>query len=149
MKRKVISIPPNYFYFCIALSIVLFFVFSGVNKIKYPYNLFGLILIGAGFYLIGKSWYLFKEKGTPESFAPSTHLVTGHLFKYSRNPMYAGGVIFLFGLSILLGNLYSFVSPIIFFLIINYMFIPFEEEKNEKTFGQEFLNYKKQVRRWL
>lgn len=149
MKKKIISLPPNYFFFCIILSAVLFFIFPEMNKIKSPYNLLGLILMGLGLYLVGKSWYLFKEKRTPESFEQSTYLVTEHLYKYSRHPMYLGGVVFLFGLSILLGNLYSFASPIIFFLFINYMFIPFEEEKNEKTFGQEFLDYKKRVRRWL
>jgi protein-S-isoprenylcysteine O-methyltransferase Ste14 len=29
------------------------------------------------------------------------------------------------------------------------MFIPYEEEKMEATFGEEYLEYKRRVRRWL
>lgn len=29
------------------------------------------------------------------------------------------------------------------------MFIPFEEVKMENTFGKEYLEYKRRVRRWL
>lgn len=146
---KIISIPPNYFYFCILLNVFLYFLFPQMSMIKYPYSLLGILLIVLGLYLIFKSWYLFKDKKTPESFSPSIYLVKEHLYKYSRNPMYLGGVLFLLGLVVLSRNVLAFLSPFIFFLFMNFMFIPYEEEKNEKTFGQDFLEYKKKVKRWL
>lgn len=36
-------------------------------------------------------------------------------YKYSRNPMYLGGLIFHIGLSILTGNIISIINPILFF----------------------------------
>ncbi len=41
------------------------------------------------------------------------------------------------------------MSPIIFFGVINWMFIPYEEEKMQKELGQEYLDYKNKVRCWI
>ena len=146
---KPVSIPPNYFYLGIFLSIVFYFIFPSWNLIVFPYNLIGSVLIVFGFFLIIYSWALFQKHGTPEDFSKSTALVTENLYSFSRNPMYLGAVIVLIGLSILLGNVLSFIIPVLFFIIIDRMFIPFEEEKNTKTFGKKFLDYKKRTRRWL
>ncbi len=61
--------------------------------------------------------------------------------------MYLGGVLILFGLAITTGNLIAFIAPIGFFLIMQLMFIPYEEEKLKSTFGKEYVNYKALVRR--
>jgi protein-S-isoprenylcysteine O-methyltransferase Ste14 len=63
--------------------------------------------------------------------------------------MYFGFVAFLLGLSMLSGNLLAFLSPVFMFCVLNWMFIPYEEEKMENTFKREFLEYKQKVRRWL
>ena len=149
MKRKIFLKPPHYFFFCLILSLVLYSMIPQLNLIIFPWNLIGLILIIKGSVFVYLAWALFKKYKTPEDFQKSTRLVKEGLFKYSRNPMYSGGVVFLFGISILLGNIASLISPVLFFLIINYMFVPYEEEKGERDFDQEYLDYKKKVRRWL
>ena len=63
--------------------------------------------------------------------------------------MYVGVSAALHGAAIYFGNLFSFLAPIIFFLIMNYYFVPFEENLLENLFGKKYLSYKKQVRRWL
>jgi len=147
--KKIVSVPPNYFYLCAILSIVLRIVFPEFKIIPSPYNMTGLMLIVPGFYLIIDSWYLFKKHNTPESFEPTTSLVKDGIYKYSRNPMYLGGVAFLIGLSVSLNNLLSFISPFVFSLFMNYMFIPYEEQELTKTFGDNYHDYMKKVRRWI
>ena len=102
-----------------------------------------------GIYFIVKSSYSLKKQNTPDNFRISTAVVETGLYKYSRNPMYLGALIFLIGLSVLFGNLISFISPVLFFIIINWMFIPYEEEKMEKEMGEEYVEYKKTARCWL
>jgi len=63
--------------------------------------------------------------------------------------MYLGGLIFHIGLSILIGNIISIINPILFFLIMDFICIPYEEEIMIKTFKDEYRSYKKKVRRWL
>jgi len=147
--KKIISIPPNYFYLGIILIIILYFLFPSFNIIKYPYNLLGAIFIIFGFFLISWTYLLFKKYKTPEKFEKSIFLVTQGPYKFSRNPMYLGAVIFLIGLAALFQNILGFISPILFFLIMHFMFIPYEEKKTEKDLGKKYLSYKKKVRRWI
>ncbi len=63
--------------------------------------------------------------------------------------MYLGMVAILLGAAAVLGSLSAFAAPVIFFLIMDRFFIPREEKMLEGTFREEFLNYKKKVRRWL
>jgi len=149
VKRKIISLPPNYFYACIVLTILTIFIPNVKTIISYPYNLLGILIMILGFYLISITYLQFSKSKTPESFEKSKCVVTTGLYKYSRNPMYIGSIIFLIGLSILIKTLIGFVFPIALFLILNYMFIPFEEEKMEKELGKKYLKYKKTVRRWI
>jgi protein-S-isoprenylcysteine O-methyltransferase Ste14 len=147
--KKIVSVPPNYFYLCIILSTILRLLFPEFKVIPAPYNFTGIVLIALGLYLVIDSWYIFKKHNTPESFEPTTCLVKNDIYKYSRNPMYLGGVLFLTGLSVALNNLLSFASPFVFFLVMNYMFIPYEENELTKAFGNNYLDYKKKVRRWI
>jgi len=149
MERKIFLKPPHYFFFCLVLSVALYSIFPSVNFIRYPWSLAGLLLMVKGLAFVLISWALFKKYKTPEGFQKSTNLVTKGLYRYSRNPMYLGGIIFLTGMSIILGNVISFVSPVLFFLVVNFMFIPYEEEKAEREFDLEYLEYKKRTRRWF
>ncbi len=63
--------------------------------------------------------------------------------------MYVGFVVFLVGSSILTGNILTLICPAFLFCVLNWMFIPYEEEKMENTFGGQYLAYKQKVRRWL
>jgi protein-S-isoprenylcysteine O-methyltransferase Ste14 len=70
-------------------------------------------------------------------------------FRFSRNPMYLGITIGLFGIAILLGSMITFVFPILFFIIMNFVFVPHEEKILQATFGDDFLSYRQEVPRWF
>ena len=63
--------------------------------------------------------------------------------------MYVGFVAFLIGLSILSGNILALLCPLFFFFVLDWTFIPYEEEKMENAFAREYVEYKQRVRRWL
>jgi len=148
-KEKKKKDPINFLFAGIILIILLFFIFPNFNLIKFPYNLIGIIFLIMGVWLILLVWKMFKKNSTPESFEKSRVLVTTGPFKFSRNPMYIGKILFLIGLCILLGNVLSFISPLLFFIIMDRFFIPFEEHKTEKDLGKKYLSYKRKVRRWI
>jgi len=76
-------------------------------------------------------------------------LVTSGPFRFSRNPMYLGILIWLIGFAVLLGSLIVFIVPGIVFLLAEFLFIPIEEKRMEQMFGEEYIEYRRQVRRWL
>jgi len=147
--KKFILIPPTYFFITMLSIIGLYFIIPVMNIIKLPYNLIGILFIVIGIILNLWSTNLFKKNDTTHQFKKSTALVIEGPYKYTRNPMYLGMTLILFGISLCCGNMVSLIFPVIFFIIINIMFIPYEENKMKDTFGEAYINYKKQVRRWL
>ena len=71
------------------------------------------------------------------------------MYKYSRNPIYLGMGIILFGGAMVLGTFSPFIVVVIFILVIERAFIVKEEIFLENIFGDEYLEYKKSVRRWI
>lgn len=123
--------------------------FPAMNWIPFPFTLIGLLILGFGIGFIVGARLSLKAHVTPVTFAPSTCLIIEGLYRRSRNPMYVGFVAFLLGLSVYSGNVLTLLCPLFMFLVLDRMFIPYEEEKMAASFGQDYLNYKQRVRRWL
>ena len=138
------------FYGFILLSIILNFFFPIRRIIIQPYNYLGIILILFGLVIDVWAWVLFRRKKTTlNPYKIPSRLETKSIFKISRNPMYLGMDIILLGVSVLLGSLITFIFPIIFIILIEKLFINLEEKNLERKFGKEYLDYKKEVRRWI
>ena len=123
-----------------------------MHFIDAPWNKLGLALIViAGALDVWSILLFFKKHTTPNPMKPenTTGIVTKGLYKITRNPMYVGLLTILTGYAIWLGSLAPFFVLPLFYLLITEMQIKPEEEALEKKFGQEYLNYKNTVRRWL
>ena len=107
--------------------------------------------IGAlGFGIMLRAWWLFRAHQTAICpTAVTTMLITGDVYRLTRNPMYLGVVLMLLGVAIGTGGLPFYMATLAFFLIINFAFCPYEERKLEQGFGAAFMAYRERVRRWL
>jgi hypothetical protein len=92
---------------------------------------------------------LFNKNKTPVKPHLKPRLITSGIFRFTRNPMYLGMTLILFGVSICVGSLTTFVSPVVFFLISEGRFVPPKEAVMENLFGEEYLEYKRRVERWV
>lgn len=90
-----------------------------------------------------------KAETNVNTFERPDVLITSGRFRISRNPMYLGLLLVLLGVAVLIGNLFTFLGPLIFFLAAACWYIPFEEEAAEEMFGSAYLEYCETVRRWL
>jgi protein-S-isoprenylcysteine O-methyltransferase Ste14 len=148
MKSKIQ--PPGYFAVSLLLSVGLHFVLPVIRVVVSPYRYLGIVLIGFGVVLNLWTDSLFKRhKTTVKPYENPAHLEVVGPFRISRHPMYLGMVAILLGIAIALGSLVTFVLPIVFVILMETMFIPFEEKNLEEVFGREYLDYKKNVRRWI
>jgi protein-S-isoprenylcysteine O-methyltransferase Ste14 len=121
-----------------------------VRLIEAPYSWLGLAPILAGLGISATAASSFRKVGTPViPFEQSTTLVTGGLYRYTRNPMYLGLVITLIGMWIVLGTLSPVLALIAFVWIIERQFIRGEEQFLDEIFGEQYRSYKLRVRRWL
>ena len=93
-----------------------------------------------------------REKTTVNPTTPekASTLVIKGIYRFSRNPMYLGFLLFLIAWGVFLQHSLSlFLIPTAFVLYINKIQIPVEEKALYKKFGTEFILYKNTVRRWL
>ncbi len=144
-------LPPVLFVIVVGLMAATQLGFEQGFYIIFPLNLFGalMMIIGLGI----ASWHsnLFQKMGTNiMTFDEPDVLVKNGLFRYSRNPMYLGFVIATFGCAVLLqGGIISFILALVFALITDRWYIRFEEREMTKKFGDDYIDYCKEVRRWV
>ena len=79
----------------------------------------------------------------------ASKLVVNGIYRYSRNPMYLAIVLVLFGISIYLGALSSLLILFLFVVYINRFQIVPEEQMLTQKFGEQYIQYTSQVRRWI
>lgn len=147
MKPKII--PPVCLLISLVGIVMLFFLLPEFNYIVFPYNLAGIAPLFAGFLLVGKARDSFRKHNTTHDFNTNTALITDGIFSKTRNPVYLGMTIFVLGFSLIFSNVLGLFIPLLLFIIINVIFIPYEERKLVETFSNEYLNYKSKVRMWL
>ena len=141
--------PPHYLLI-LSLCMLITWYFGESSPQNLLLILVGLGLIGLGFLLAFNSIARFlRAKTGVVPFSESTTLITEGFYKYTRNPMYVGMNSFLLGLMLILQNPLNIFFLIIFFFVVRNMFVLKEEVQMEETFGEDYLIYKRKVRRWL
>lgn len=76
-------------------------------------------------------------------------LITGGLYRFSRNPIYLADAILLAGLYIAWDALVALPLVAVFMIVIQMRFILEEEERLFRVFGAVFEDYRARTRRWL
>ena len=132
-----------------------------VSGRPWPYASAVLCVVGVLLAVVGLALSIYSiiymrivGKGNPfdaynHEVAPRTqHLMTGGPYSLSRNPMLVG--IYIYDVGILLW-LWSALPLLVFLVEVILLTIQVrsEEKRLEKDFGQEYLDYKKRVRRYL
>src|SRR5215203_7362057 len=80
---------------------------------------------------------------------PVSSLVQHGPFRYSRNPGYLSLTMIYAGIAILRNALWAILLLPLVVYVIKREVIEREERYLERTFGEEYVNYKAQVRRWV
>jgi protein-S-isoprenylcysteine O-methyltransferase Ste14 len=115
------------------------------------WNFIGVIAVAVGLALY--TWCLiFHFRSYAASvrmgFSPP-HLVAAGPYRLSRNPMYVSGLFTWLGWTIFYGSPAVFVALVLLWAVFAFRVIPHEERQLEVLFGDDYLEYKRSVRRWL
>ena len=110
----------------------------------------GLPLLAWGYlqYLLVGRFRLPLAGGTPGMEVPPQRIIAAGAYRYTRNPMYLGHLIFLTGLAV---TFWSWVALIIVALraIWFQRRVLHDEARLEKIFGAEYTDYRGRVKRWI
>ena len=124
-----------------------------INSVRVDYQAsLSVLLVIVGLSCALPSFRLFARKKTTISpFTPSetSVLLTEGMYRYSRNPMYLGLLLLIIAATIWFGTWFGIIISLFFILLINILQIIPEEEALLQIFGEEYLEYKKKVRRWI
>lgn len=143
-------LPPTYFFIAIIAMAAIHWLVPVGRFLSGPWRWTGAlpILLGLGVATVADRQ--FKQVGTAvKPFEPSSAMVTGGVFRFSRNPMYLGLVLVLLGLGIALGSAIPFAVVPAFVWLMAVRFIEPEEKLMAEQFGDAYETYKSKVRRWL
>ncbi len=148
LPRRII--PPVYFLAALLLMLGLHYLLPLTEWIREFIRYAGITLIVLGVAIAAWGSRAFDKAGTPvKPFETTTMLVTHGLYRFTRNPMYLGMVLVLLGTGFLLGSLTPLLVIPVFVWLINSVFIKAEEDMLEELFGDQYLEYKKKVGRWI
>jgi len=143
-------LPPAIFLAGLVMQALLHFAIPLAQLVPGGWRLLGILPIVAGFAIAGVAEGRFKGVRTAVNpFGLPSTLVTTGPFAYSRNPMYAGMLLIHLGAAVALGSLTPFLVPPVFAWILDVRFIRMEEAKLERIFGDDYLEYRGRVGRWL
>jgi len=151
MNKMLSYRPPRIALAYLAAAVGLHYLSPAGTVLHFPYRLLGTAFGLAGFGIMMWAWTLFKRRKTVvcPTLGRSTTLIQSGPYRFTRNPMYLGMLLMLCGAGFFLGSVISFLAPIAFYVTMNEVFIPFEEQNMEQTFGEEFCRYREHVRRWI
>ena len=146
----VIALPPMILGAAIALGLILNFFWPAkflARSVAVPLGL----LIVAGAITIGiLAVREMRSANTPLDVRKApTRIVTSGVFQRTRNPIYLGMVLLCAGIAFLADSLWLMMIVPLLAVVLQKGVIEPEEFYLEKNFGEDYLRYKMQVRRWI
>ena len=145
------KIPPPLVTLVFALSIYFSRGMFPAVEAQYSFYL-GAFLLLLGFFILISAVRLFrKDKTTVNPLSPeqATKLVTGGIFKHSRNPMYLGMGFVLGSMAVFFNVIGGIILISLFCVYITKFQIIPEERAMSELFSEEFDRYVQKTRRWI
>lgn len=153
MNSLELRIPPLALFVVFAVAIWAASVYLPAGNVTLPGQnvvAFVVVLLGCG--VVSAGVFEFRRKKTTMSpFSPerTATIVSSGIYGWTRNPMYLGMALVLFGLAVWRCSLPGFAVTLLFCAYMTRFQIRPEERMLLKLFGAEFAAYMAQVRRWI
>lgn len=142
--------PPAIFASLILLGVGMQSLWPLRLGIPESLEIFGYLLVLFGVVIAVLVSSSFRKVGTAiEPWKPTTAIVTTGIYAWSRNPIYTGFCFINMGIGVATNNPWVFLSFIPAAFLVYHVAIAREERYLEQKFGDEYLAYKKSVRRWI
>ena len=146
-----VKIPPPVIFlgfglFGIAIHYLIPLTIIGPSWLVY----LGVLILIASFIGFGYMINFYKKNETEiEPTKTTSKIITSGLYKYSRNPVYIISCAGPIGLGFIFLTYWSMFAFIPALIVVYFTAVKKEEKYLANKFGQEYLDYKKKVRRWL
>jgi protein-S-isoprenylcysteine O-methyltransferase Ste14 len=109
---------------------------------------FALVVAGCSLAVAAAGRFVLRRTTLHPTGRPARLVVSGP-HAWSRNPMYLSLTVVYFGLAFALGRAWPLVLVVLPWASMNWIVIPFGETRLRETFGQDYVDYRRRVRRWI
>jgi len=126
--------------------------FGGQHLFDGPRPLYWLVVaVGAVIGVPSVLAFAWRGLGTPAPFDPPRRLVVTGPYRWVRNPMYVGQGIVMLGEVLVYPNLarVMFIEMAVALVLVSILVVFVEEPGLRKTFGSDYAEYCRHVRRWI
>ncbi len=113
------------------------------------YLAFPLWILGAGIIIRCCVDIINRGRGTPAFVDPPKELVIAGLYRYVRNPIYVGAMLFQVGFIVWFGSALAVIYALFFFLGFIVLIFIVEEPVLRNQFGAAYEEYCQRVPRWI
>ena len=143
--------PPPIIFLCFLILGYCLNLFYPIGVVERPLS----TIISAIFFVYAALtaglafFYMIKSGTNVDVRKPANTIVTISVYSYSRNPMYLSIVILLVAFALLFNALWIALVIPLFIIAMQKGVIEKEEAYLENKFGNEYLEYKNRVRRWI
>jgi protein-S-isoprenylcysteine O-methyltransferase Ste14 len=146
----VVAPPPLIFLAGLVVGFAVEALLPGVDLPAWLEWGVGGLLVVAGLGLL--LWFntSFSRKGTAvEPWKPTTAIVTTGPYRFTRNPAYLGMALTYVGIALLSSAVWVLVPLPFVLAVIDRGVIAREERYLDRKFGEEYVSYRRTVRRWI
>ncbi len=149
-SANVIALPPVIYGVAVVIGLVIHYIFPLRFLPSTPALWLGILLVLLSLIVVISAFRALARAKTPfDVRKPTTALVSDGAFRFSRNPMYLSLTLLYLGIASLVNSLWLLLLVLPVVILIQRGVIEREERYLERKFGQAYLLYKGQVRRWV
>ena len=144
--------PPVLFVTLILIGFLAHWLFP-INLMFYKWStrlLTGIPLFILSGLIAINALIIMKKNKTAISFKnPTTKFIVKGSFRFTRNPLYLSLLLVMGTIVVIANSGWHLIALTVLFLFFNFCVIPQEEKYLENSFGDEYIEYKNRVRRWI
>jgi len=108
----------------------------------------GLVICSLGLAAVAV-FQFWRAKTHLEPWKPTTALITGGIYRFSRNPIYLALALLYAGIAVALASIWALTLLIPVLLVMEFGVVRREERYLEAKFGETYRSYRTRVRRWI
>jgi protein-S-isoprenylcysteine O-methyltransferase Ste14 len=153
VSRLELKVPPDVVWVLVAG--IMWLASGRTPRLDLPAPLrltIAVVLTIAGVFAMVSARAALEQANTtwhPTTPSQSTSLVTSGVFAFTRNPIYLGMMLVMLGFAVLLASPVALLLSSIFVVYIDRFQVEPEERALTAILGQEYIEYRSRVRRWI
>ena len=146
-------IPPLLLFFiCLGIGFILEYILPfhipGISRAA-RISAGSLFLFASAVFVISALIVMIKNNTPFDPAKETLAIVKEGPFRFSRNPMYLSLLLLMAGIAFIKMSLWLFFTGIVLFILLKFLSIRPEEKYLSQKFGQQYIDYKNRVRRWI